>query len=184
VDKTRLHVPDDDPLDMLARTHALVSAILPRCWVVCRPGHAFPEYDCIHDEAPVPGPVAGVHAGLLAARRAGCRALLALPCDMPFLDGPTIRRLLETWASREEGACLTTYSQVETGYIEALTSVYDVEGIPLFEAALARGERMLNRVVPPSRQCHIPYDATQARPFFNVNSPADLELARRMAAEG
>jgi molybdopterin-guanine dinucleotide biosynthesis protein A len=184
LDKARIRLPEADGPHLLARTHELVSRILPRCWVVCRPGHPFPGYDCIFDAVPGLGPLSGVHAALLEARRTGCHALLAVPCDMPFLDAQTLLRLLEARTSRPEGTCLTTYRQRRTGFIEALTAIYEVEAIPLFNDALAQGERMLNRIVPPRLQCHIPYGEEDARPFFNINFPADLAEAHRMAMEG
>jgi molybdopterin-guanine dinucleotide biosynthesis protein A len=40
----------------------------------------------------------------------------------------------------------------------------------------------ISKVVPPEHQYLIPYGVKDSLPFFNINYPADLEIARRMMA--
>jgi molybdenum cofactor guanylyltransferase len=76
----------------------------------------------------------------------------------------------------------TTFLQAETGFIEALVSIYELEALPLFERAVDDGMYKLSRVVPTEQQHCLPYVQQESLPFFNVNYPADLEMARRIIA--
>jgi molybdopterin-guanine dinucleotide biosynthesis protein A len=124
------------------------------------------------------GPFSGLYAALREARERGFSAVLALSCDLPFMDEATLRALLAARENSSEQTLLTTYCQRETGFIEALTAVYETEAIPFFDRALAEGERKLSRLIPEKRQLRIMYGETEALPFFNVNYPADLERVR------
>ena len=75
---------------------------------------------------------------------------------------------------------MTTFRQVETGYIEALVAVYEPEVLPLLEVAFADKLFQLNRIVPDPLRHHLPYRRDEAAPFFNVNHPADLSLLRTL----
>lgn len=181
-EKALLRVYGQEQPDLLRRTHNLLTVLLPRCWVACRPARPRPGYDCIFDQVEGLGPFSGVYAALRAAAEGGFAAVLALSCDLPFMDETTLRRLLAARGTASDGRLLTTFCQRETGFIEALTAVYEVAALPLFDAALARGERKLSRIIPLERQKRIFYSQTEALPFFNINYPADLELARRLLA--
>ena len=181
-EKALLRVHGQEHPDLLRRTHNLLTALLPRCWVACRPDRPRPGYDCIFDQVEGLGPFSGVHAALRAAAERGFAAVLALSCDLPFMDEATLRRWLTARETAPAGRLLTTFCQRETGFIEALTAVYEVAALPLFDAALAHGERKLSRIIPQERQERIFYSQTEALPFFNINYPADLELVRRLLA--
>ncbi len=171
-EKALLRVHGQEQPDLLRRTHNLLTALLPCCWVACRPTRPCAGL----------GPFSGVHAALRAAAEQGFAAVLALSCDLPFMDEATLRRLLAARGAASDGRLLTTFCQRETGFIEALTAVYEVAALPLFDAALALGERKLSRIIPLERQTRIDYSQAEALPFFNINYPADLELARRLLA--
>ena len=131
------------------------------------------------DEAAGLGP-AGAVLTVLAASRRPC---LVVSCDLPFLDEACLVRLLDAWTRRPDGALMTTYRIVETGYIESLVAVYQPEGEVLLRRSLARGERRLSAIFPEGLRHHVDYsrgDGPVARAFFNVNSPPDLERARGM----
>lgn len=164
--------------DLLAQTHATLALVTPVVWVSCRRGAPRPGYDCVEDSFPGLGPIGGLHAALARARREGCAALLAVPCDLPLLDAPTLRRLLDVRNSPAPAGSaaplMTTYRQAETGYIEALVAIYEVAALPLLESACREGRRQLNLVVPAERRRDIVYDRAHARPFHNCNTPADL----------
>lgn len=174
-DKTRLRLPGDER-DMLARTAALLAACTDEAVVSCRAGAVFGEafsYRLVPDIEEGLGPFGGVWSLLRAVRE----PVLVLSCDLPFMDAATLRRLVEVRAARPAEALMTTYQQIETGYIEALTAIYEPACLPFFEEARRRGVRRINLVIPPERQARIPYARDAARPFFNINFPADLERA-------
>ena len=181
-DKIRLRLPGDGR-DMLARTADLLAARTDGVVVSCRRSSAIAESGglrVIPDEEEGLGPLGGVQSALRALRE----PILVLSCDLPFMDGATLDRLLAARDARPAGAILTTFQQVETGYIEALVAVYEPACLPCFEEARARGLRQLNLVVPEASQARIPYTRADARPFFNINFPADLERARRLLSPG
>lgn len=76
---------------------------------------------------------------------------------------------------------MTTFQQAETGFIEALVSIYEPACLPFFEGARARNLRQLNLVIPEKLHSRVVYTRAEALPFFNINFPGELEQARRMA---
>lgn len=124
------------------------------------------------------GPLAGMYACLKVLRV----PLLVLSCDLPFMTPEILRLLIAARKAAHEAGrdpLLTTFRQAETGFIEALVAIYEAESLPYFEQAICSGVRKLNMVVPPERREDVIYTQAEALPFFNVNYPADLELARR-----
>ncbi len=177
-DKTRLRLHGEAGPDMLLRTARLLENVTPMVWISCRAGNPRPtgHYACVYDDVDNMGPFGGVLATLRQAKG----PVLALSCDLPFMDAPTLERLLAARDKRSPRALMTTFLQKETGFIEALVSVYEYEALPRFERAMREGERQLNKIIPPELRAHIVYERGEALPFFNINHPADLETARRI----
>lgn len=183
-DKTRLHLHGEAAPDMLARTAALLHSVTGEVWISCRGGRPCPvattgvdgPYYRLNDEVEGMGPFGGV----ITALRVAQGPVLVLSCDLPFMERAVLERLLARRAARRPGTVMTTFRQTETGFIESLVAVYEFEALPLFRQALEDGERKLSRVVPPDLREHIPYSVQDALPFFNINYPADLEMARRI----
>ena len=165
---------------MLARAHSLVLSLLPVCLVSCRAGAPREGYQCVFDDVPGVGPTAGLHAALRRAEELGYAALLALSCDMPFMDASTLRRLL---AGRNEASpdnLVTAYRERLTGRVETLAAVYEVAALPYFAAALAQGQRKLTCVVPQELQVFLDYEPEESGSFFNCNTPEDMAAAQAM----
>ncbi len=173
----RLH--GEDGPDLLARNVALLRTLLPRVLVSCRAGGELPQYDCVTDLMPGLGPIAGVQAALAAANG----PVLALSCDMPFMDAPTLCRLIRAWGERPPQALMATFRQAETGYIEALAAIYSPSCLPLINEAVSRGTYRLGLVVSRNQRVDVVYTRKESLPFFNINYPADLETARKMLRE-
>ena len=145
-DKIRLRLPGDGR-DMLARTADLLAARTDGVVVSCRRSSAIAESGglrVIPDEEEGLGPLGGVQSALRALRE----PILVLSCDLPFMDEATLRRLLVARNARPAEAVLTTFQQVETGYIEALVAVYEPACLPCFEEARARGLRQPASPIP------------------------------------
>lgn len=181
-EKAHIHAYGSEAPDMLARTRGLLQGVLDHVWVSCRPGNPKPHCLCVMDIYPGLGPFSGVHAALTHARAQGLEAVLALSCDLPFMDENTLRRLLSARRQRLPGTLMTTFRQLETDFIESLTAIYEVAALPLFETAKAAEIRKLSRIIPPERREDIVYASTEGLPFFNLNYPADLDVFRRMLA--
>lgn len=180
-DKVRLRLPGDGR-DMLARTADLLAACTDGVAVSCRASSegnapALPGVRSIPDVEDGLGPFGGIWSALRELRQ----PILLLSCDLPFMDTPTLRRLIEARSTRASGAIMTTFLQAETGFIEALVSIYEPACLPFFEDARARNLRQINLVIPEALQSRVVYTRAEALPFFNINFPDELEQARRMA---
>ncbi|HDQ40369.1 MAG TPA: molybdenum cofactor guanylyltransferase [Desulfonatronum sp.] len=128
------------------------------------------------DLVPGCGPAGGIATALKVLQR----PCLVLSCDLPLMDDATVTRLIRGRTEKPEQAVMTTFQQQETGYIEALTAIYELEALPLLETALARRLFQLNRILSEPLRHHLPYRRNEAIPFFNVNHPADLSLLRTL----
>lgn len=170
--------------DLLGLAVRRLRARLPDVWVIGRdPAPHGLDVPWRLDDMPGHGPAVGV----MTALRATGRPCLVTSCDLPLLDDAHLDALLSAWTRRPEQALMTTFLQMETGYIEALVSIYEPGAAEVIESALARGERKLSGIFPSSIRHHIPYSREEAMPFFNINFPADLAvlnaLEQRQAGE-
>lgn len=176
--KPALKVHGDNQPDMLVRTAYLLRSCVPEVWVSCRSGQTVAGYACLHDVQEGLGPIGGIYTALQALQDSDYEALLALSCDLPFMQADNLHSLLQ--AHRQKKSLMTTYRQAETGFIEALVSVYHRDSFVYFQQAVEAGVRQINRVIPPALRHDIVYGREDALPFFNINYPADLEMARRL----
>jgi len=168
--------------DLLSRTMDLLRSCTAEVWVSCRPGQTVPNCRCIHDVEEGLGPIGGIVSTLTALAQSPRRAVLVLSCDLPFMTADTLARLTLARRGAQSGALMTTFRQAETGYIEALTAIYEQEALPFFEQALAARLRQINLVLRPEQRTDVLYTRREALPFFNINYPADLEMARQLIA--
>jgi len=126
------------------------------------------------------GPLAGIHAGLLAARQP--YAFVAA-CDMPMLDSGVIRFLIDR-ISPEAGACPDAIVPWWDGDVEPLHAVYAVKCIPTIERCLQRDAHSIREFLG---QVSVDYVAEEvlakldgaARSFTNVNTPGELDRLLR-----
>lgn len=163
---------------MLSRIHSLVRSLVPVCFVSCREDTPRQGYDCVFDAVQGAGPTAGLQAALRRAESMGYTAVLALSCDLPFMDAPTLRQLLAARTAAPATCLVTAYRERHTGRVESLVAVYEVGALPYFDGALVQGQRRLSSVIPQELQCLLDYGPEEAGPFFNCNSPEDLAQAR------
>ena len=125
----------------------------------------------------------GPAGGILTALEAYGRPVLAVSCDLPFLRRETLTALLAARKYRPDTALLTTYRRTDTGYVESLVAIYEAAGAPLLRRSIENGVYRLSAAFPEALRHHLDYDPGDpqaARPFFNINYPRDLELAREM----
>ena len=185
-EKALLRVYGPDQPHLLARTHALLAGLVRPCWVSCRPGRGYPGFPCLYDAKTGLGPAAGVAAALEQAIRQGCAAVLALSCDLPFMNAATLTALLRARAKAPPGVLLTLYAAADSGREEPLAAVYEAGSLPFLTDALGRGERRLGGMIPAGLRRVLLYGSEEALPFFNMNRPQDLaraiSLAKSLAA--
>ena len=168
--------------DLLSRTINLLRSCTDEVWVSCRQGQTVPDCRCIHDVEEGLGPIGGIVSALTALAQGSRQAMLVLSCDLPFMNTDMLGRLFNARRSAQPGVLMTTFRQAETGYIEALTAIYEKESLPFFEQARRARLRQINLVLRPEQRMDVLYTRRDALPFFNINYPADLEMARQLIA--
>lgn len=131
------------------------------------------------------GSAAGIHAALVGT----ARDVLVVAWDMPFVTTPALREILrrrdDATTSDGERSAAVVPAQPD-GQLEPLCAWYDQSCANAIAAAWDDGDRSAHGIVHRVRATIVParvYDAIggTARVFFNVNTPADLAEARRIA---
>jgi molybdopterin-guanine dinucleotide biosynthesis protein A len=131
------------------------------------------------DVLPDKGALGGLYSALYAATR---RHVLCIACDMPFVVHPLLDHLISLIP---EGDAVVPRL---AGEAEPFRAIYSRDCLGPIRAALDAG-RM--RVISFFPDVHVRYvdeaeiDRFDPRhlSFFNVNTPADLEQARQLAAQ-
>lgn len=131
------------------------------------------------------GPV----GGLIAALRATDRSWLFLSgCDIPFLSGDVVAHVIGRALETGRGVVPVVTGNDGVEQLQPLHAVYHQHQLAAIERAFNEGERSLVDVVGRLDVERLRIDAsTVGAPgmwaFFNVNTPADLEVARRHAGQ-
>ena len=172
LDKDRLSLGGED---MLTRTARLLSSFLSR---VVGIGRRHGTLESRLDDEPGTGPVGAVTTALRHTRT----SCLVLPCDLPFMNEPTLAALLNAWERRPEGTLQTAFLNSETGFKENLVAVYEYEALQYFEPRLKERKLKISLIVPQEMHHYIAYAPDDSLPFFSINHSADLQAARRIFA--
>jgi molybdopterin-guanine dinucleotide biosynthesis protein A len=136
----------------------------------------------LKDLIPGKGPLSGIHAGLSAS---DCDLTLVVACDLPFVQAPLVEFLL---GEARPGDDLVV--PLVNGYSEPLLAVYRQSCLPLIDSYLRSGKYRVTGIYEALHVRFIPEGQLApfggARNFFNINTAADLGLAREMlsATEG
>ena len=138
----------------------------------------------VADRYPGAGPLAGLHAGLLAAR---CDLVLALATDMPFVNPTLIRYLADLATDADVDAVVPQIPSPETGQIglEPLHAIYRRTCLPAIERCLETDQRRVVNLLDQVRVRVVTPDEIRPhdprfRSFANVNTPQDWSDAQRM----
>lgn len=124
------------------------------------------------------GPLAGIHAGLLAISHPQG---VVVGGDMPFIRPAPLRRLCELGMGHDLAVPLWK------GLPEYMHALYSRECIPHIEDSLAAGERRIISLRDRVQEIAIPAEKLTSVPeeiFFNINTPADYLKAQAMARRG
>ena len=124
------------------------------------------------DEQPCLGPMGGLHAAL---RHAGTPALFVVACDMPFLNAELIREMAQSLGDFD-----AVVPEIG-GRFEPLHAVYHRRILPVVEARIAAGDYALQALLRQLRLKTLSEETRRryARALVNVNTPEELEQARR-----
>jgi molybdopterin-guanine dinucleotide biosynthesis protein A len=133
------------------------------------------------DLHPGAGPLAGVHAALVAT---GAHAgVVCVAGDMPFV-APALLELLRDHAPRADAVAPRL-----AGLAEPLVARWGRACLDVVEARLAAGERAVHAIFEAVRTTWLDEPALRAvdpalRSFVNVNTPEDLRRVRRARGDG
>jgi molybdopterin-guanine dinucleotide biosynthesis protein A len=154
------------------RTLRLFRSLFPQVIVATgRPERFRPlGVETVADLYPGCGPLAGIHAAMLAASHPH---VFVAACDMPGLDAGVIRFLLDRIGDAD--AVVPRWDDD----IEPLHAVYAVRLAPLVEDALRSGRHALREFLPRVRvdyvaEAELGRIGGAARSMLNVNTPEEL----------
>lgn len=114
------------------------------------------------------GPLGGLHAGLLACRT---ELLLLVAVDIPFVTAELAEGLAA--AIGEKDACIYALD----GRPQPLFGLYRKSCLPAAEKMLTEGERKMGLLLRRVDTMCLP--AEDPGPFRNLNTPEELEAARK-----
>jgi molybdopterin-guanine dinucleotide biosynthesis protein A len=137
-------------------------------------GTLAPVYE---DIFPGCGPLGGIHAALSNSRT---RFSLVIAVDTPFLAPEFLSYLAE----RAIAANATVTTPEINHYTQPLCTVYSLDFLPIAERALKAGNYKIVPLFPRDgtlvvREAELRRFAFAAEMFDNLNTPEDLERARR-----
>jgi molybdenum cofactor guanylyltransferase len=127
----------------------------------------------VRDRHPGAGPLAGIEAGLVAARH---EIVVAVACDMPWVTAELVARLVGAVAGRD--AAVPRVGERP----EPACAAYHRRAAPTLAAALAAGRRRAGAVVEELDVRWL--DGEDPAMFANLNTPADYERFRASVAGG
>ena len=163
---------------LLDRVYLALASCCDEILVVGEGGYAPAGAHCIPDLRPGrQGPLAGIEAGLLAARH---RAVFVAAGDIPFLTGDLAGYLLGL-LSDDVSAVVSDSG----GWLHPLCAAYGREIRPTVSAALDRGIRSVRELLEDLAGVRFVREEDLRRfgnpdlLLTNVNSPEDLERARK-----
>lgn len=136
----------------------------------------------VTDAYPGMGVLAGVHAGLAAARGEWA---IVVAGDLPFLNPA----LLQAMMGLAQTAAADVIVPQWQGELEPLHALYrPAVCAPAAAAALQRNQRRIIAFYPDVRVHIMPQDEVaqydpEGHSFFNINTPEDWELALRRVSE-
>ena len=142
------------------------------------------EAQVVPDRYPGAGPLAGLHAGLSAAR---CELLLAVAGDMPFINPALVAYLVALASGFDVVIPERPHSRTGEPVKEPLHAIYRRSCLGAVAARLGAGERQMVGFLPDVRVRIVGPDEIRDfdpdfRSFFNVNTPEDWDAAEQMLA--
>ena len=131
------------------------------------------------------GPLAGVLAGLDWAAGKGAGAIVTVAADTPFFPRDLLVRLAAAAELAGTPIALAATPDARRGHVRHPTfGLWPVDLRDDLRAALDSGVRKVVLWTDGHGAASALFDTSAYDPFFNVNTPEDLDHAREMLAEG
>jgi molybdopterin-guanine dinucleotide biosynthesis protein A len=121
------------------------------------------------------GPLTGLCSALQYLAGMGhVNGLILCPCDAPFIPGSLTHALREAAQGKEKPVVVVSYE----GVLQPTFSLWQSHHLPfVYEALVNQGVGGLNRVLTSLPHTVVEWASAEPPPFFNVNTPEDLESA-------
>jgi molybdopterin-guanine dinucleotide biosynthesis protein A len=132
--------------------------------------------ECVPDLLPgYRGPLTGLYSALQhLADRGHAGGLVLCPCDAPFLPSDLVQVLLEAAAEKIRPVVAVSWQ----GVLQPTFSLWHTQHLPVVKAAVVeQGIGGLKRVMQSMPHRIVEWPLTEPPPFFNVNTPDDLQNA-------
>jgi len=124
--------------------------------------------EIVPDRRPGLGPLAGIEAALMHfADR--CDGMLVLPCDLPAITGRELSALTRCFA---EVTAPVVVAETGDSFWQPLCAIVRADILPAVTKSLDEGQRGVYRLWREIGALPLPFP--DPRPFFNINTPADL----------
>ncbi len=121
-----------------------------------------------------PGPLAGVLSGMRWASEQGCSHIVSVAGDTPFFPLDLVERM----AAEPSAIAMAATRDEERGVLRQPTfGLWPVDLADDLEASLMEGTRKIVAWANRHGVGEIVYDPEPFDPFFNVNTPDDMDVA-------
>ncbi|WP_129791660.1 molybdenum cofactor guanylyltransferase [Sphingosinicella sp. CPCC 101087] len=134
------------------------------------------DAELVRDDPGLSGPLGGLAAGLRQARLSRRDALLAIPCDTPFLPADLLERLAQSIGGAKVAVAASA------GRLHPSCALWRVEALDALPDWQASGRRSLIGFADAAGHVVVEWPVVPFDPFFNVNSEADLRRAEAILA--
>jgi len=121
-----------------------------------------------------PGPLAGIHAGMVWARQHGMADIVSVPTDTPFLPADLVDRLL---AARGDADIAVAMSE---GNVHPVVALWPVRLADELHRLVGQGMRRVREFAGRYQIAYADFPVGAIDPFLNINRPEDLERAERL----
>jgi molybdopterin-guanine dinucleotide biosynthesis protein A len=134
----------------------------------------------VADVVPGRGPLGGIYTGLLFAQG---DSIFVTACDMPFLQLPVIRRMVDLFPGHD--VVVPRLGE----YLEPLHGIYSPRCLPHIKRMLDREDLQVIRFFPSLKVAYLHEEEIRrldpaGLSFFNINTPEDLERATEILESG
>ena len=122
-----------------------------------------------------PGPLAGIHAGMIWARD-HYPEIASIPGDTPFLPDDLIDCLYDARSATNADIAVAASG----GQAHPVAALWPVRLADDLHQFVTEGGRKVTEFAARYGIVHVDFPIVEVDPFFNVNSPIDLEQAQSM----
>ena len=141
-------------------------------------------YPVIQDSIPdFVGPLAGVLAGLDWAQEQGAETIVTVAADTPFFPKDLVARLMAKGHGMAHPLVLSATREEGRLYRHPTFGLWPVALRDDLRAALLEGVRKVVMWTDRHGGQLVEFDTAPFDPFFNVNTPQDLETARTLLGD-